>query len=93
MAALQQRRKAYRNGHAQGELALGGRWVAVSRPRARTDEGDEVVLPSWQHFGDEDPLTERAVEQILVGVTTLRYNRSLKPTPASVKTRARARAQ
>jgi len=90
--ARQPGRKAYRNGHAPGELALGGRRVAVSRPRARSVDGDEVVLPSWEHFGDEDPLTERAVEQMLVGVTTRRYNRSLEPTPASVKTRGTSKS-
>ena len=90
--ARQPGRKAYRNGHAPGELALGGRRVSVSRPRARTVDGDEVALPSWQHFGDEDPLTERAVEQMLVGVTTRRYERSLEPTPASVKTRGTSKS-
>lgn len=45
--ARQPGRIAYRNGHAPGELALGGRRVSVSRPRARTVDGDEVVLPSW----------------------------------------------
>jgi transposase-like protein len=90
--ARQPGRKAYRNGHAPGELASGGRRVAVRRPRARTVDGDEVMLPSWQHFGDEDPLTERAVEQMLVGVTTRRYERSLEPTPASVKTRGTSKS-
>ena len=90
--ARQPGRRAYRNGHAPGELALGGRRVSVSRPRARTVDGDEIVLPSWQHFGDEDPLTERAVEQMLVGVTTRRYERSLEPTPASVKTRGTSKS-
>jgi hypothetical protein len=39
-------RLAYRFGHAPGELVLGGRRVAVERPRARTMDGREVVLPS-----------------------------------------------
>lgn len=90
--ARQLARKAYRNGHAPGELALGGRRVAVGRPRARTVDGDEVELPSWKHFGDEDTLTERAVEQMLVGVTTRRYERSLKPAPASVTTRGTSKS-
>jgi hypothetical protein len=51
--ARQPGRKAYRNGHAPGELALGGRRVSASRPRARTVDGAEIVLPSWQLFGDE----------------------------------------
>src|SRR5260370_193659 len=49
-------RAAHRGGHAMGELALGGRRVTVRRPRARTTDGHEVTLPSWQKFWDEDPL-------------------------------------
>jgi hypothetical protein len=37
-------------GHASGELVLGGRLVQARRPRARTLDGREVVLPSWK-FG------------------------------------------
>src|SRR5690242_1588279 len=59
-------RSAYRAGTAPGELVLGGRRVQVRRPRVRTLEGREVALPSWAAFAAEDPLHERAVEQMLV---------------------------
>ena len=73
---------------------MGGRRVQVRRPRARTLDGQEVQLPSWTKFGAEDPLNERAVEQMLIGVTTRRYARSLellrrvKESGARIKTKS-----
>jgi putative transposase len=74
-------RRGRRTGHAPGELVLGGRLVRVRRPRARTLDGREVMLPSWAAFRARDPLSERAVEQMLVGVATRKYERSLEPAP------------
>src|SRR5262249_55905921 len=80
-------RNARRMGHAAGELVLGGRRVAVRRPRARTLDGQEVRLPSWDEFSRGDPLEERALEQMLIGVSTRRYSRSLEPLPDTVSSR------
>ena len=66
-------RENYRHGYDRGPLVLGGRKVPVRKPRVRSIEGDEVELPSWRQFSDEDPLTERAIEQMLVGVSTRKY--------------------
>lgn len=71
-------RRARRFGSAPGELVLGGRRVRMSRPRVRTVEGEELALPTWEHCRDEDPLAERAVEQMVVGVATRKYARSLE---------------
>src|SRR5438445_3679326 len=43
-------RPALRAGHVASSLVLGGRRVAVSRPRVRSVEGHEVGLPSWQQW-------------------------------------------
>src|SRR3954467_14779149 len=43
-------RAAVRHGHENGEVTLGGRRVAVSRPRARTVDGHEVELGTYAHF-------------------------------------------
>lgn len=85
-------RSARRAGSAPGELVMGGRRVQVRRPRARTLDGKEVQLPSWTTFGAEDPLQERAVEQMLVGVSTRRYARSLEPLPADLPSRGTSRS-
>jgi putative transposase len=49
-------RVAVRHGHEVGEVTLGGRRVAVQRPRARTADGaSEVALQTYTHFADRDP--------------------------------------
>lgn len=85
-------RRASRAGHAIGELVMGGRRVQVRRPRARTRDGREVELPSWAAFSREDPLVDRAVEQMLVGVTTRKYARSLEDVPPQVSTRGTSKS-
>lgn len=90
--AHQPEREATRGGHARGELVLGGRRVAVKRPRARTRDGREVVLPSWERAAREDPLHERAVEQMVVGVATRRYDRSLEAVPEGVLVRGTSKS-
>ena len=49
-------------------------------------------MPSWATFAAEDPLRERAVEQMLVGVSTRRYARSLEPLPDDLVARGTSRS-
>ena len=79
----QPEREALRAGQVASSLVLGGRRVAVSRPRARSVDGHELSLPSWREWSMKDPLTERAVEQMVLGVSTRRYARSLEPLPST----------
>jgi transposase-like protein len=85
-------RTARRAGHVVGELVLGGRRVKVRRPRARSMDGQELTLPSWRQFSVEDPLHRRALEQMLVGVSTRKYERSLEPVKAPAKTRGTSKS-
>lgn len=85
-------REITRGGTVRGELVLGGRRVAIRRPRARRVDGGEVRLPAYEAFGREDPLEARAVEQMLVGVATRKYGRSLEPLPATVATRGTSKS-
>jgi len=85
-------RDVVRGGTVDGELVLGGRRVAVRRPRVRRVGGKEVRLPSYERLRAEDPLYERAVEQMLVGVATRKYGRSLEPLPASVASRGTSKS-
>jgi len=80
-----------RAGSAPGELVMGGRRVRVRRPRVRDEEG-EVALPSWEAFSAEDPLHERALEQMMVGVSTRKYGRSLEPLAVDVEPRGTSRS-
>lgn len=72
-------RTASRGGHANAELALGGRHVAIKRPRVIGKGGREIPLRTWEALAGEDVLHERAVEQMVIGVSTRKYARSLEP--------------
>ena len=85
-------RQALRAGHVASSLVLGGRRVAVSRPRVRSVEGRELKLPSWQEWSARDPLETRALEQMVLGVSTRRYARSLEPLPAAVPARGTSKS-
>lgn len=81
----QKDRRAYRHGFDQGQLVLGGRKVQVRKPRCRSVNGEELTLPTWSEMASEDPLRRRMVEQMLVGVSTRKYERSLEDLPGSMK--------
>jgi transposase-like protein len=86
-------RRATRAGSAPGELVLGGRRVRVKRPRVVDAETRrEVALPSWSLLSNDDPLTKRAVEQMVVGVATRKYARSLEPLPEGVAERGTSKS-
>ena len=89
--AHQAERRAYRAGHAPSQVVLGGRKVAIRRPRARRD-GAEVPLPTVRAFADADPLNRRVVDQMLIGVATRQYARSLEPLGADVSTRGTSKS-
>jgi len=84
-------RAAYRAGHADGELVMGGRRVRVRRPRVRTDEGEQQ-LPTWERYSTEDPLNERALEEMVVGVSTRKYRRALEDLPSEIKERGTSKS-
>lgn len=84
-------RQASRAGTVRSAVVLGGRKVAVRRPRVRAG-GDELPLPTFQAMADVDPLNRRVVEQMLVGVATRRYARSLEPVPASMRSRGTSKS-
>ena len=78
-------RTAVRHGHEDGEVTLGGRRVAVRRPRARTaDDEHEVPLGTYEYFADRDPLTRVVLEQMLAGVSTRRFTRTREPVGEQV---------
>jgi putative transposase len=84
-------RVAVRHGRERGELTLGGRRVAVERPRARTADGsEEVQLATYRHFADRDPLTRLVLEQMLAGVSTRRFERTREPVGEEVEAEARS---
>jgi putative transposase len=84
-------RQAGRAGTTASEVVLGGRKVAIQRPRVRR-QGQEVPLPTFAAVAARDPLMRRAVEQMVVGVATRRYARSLEPIGSGVVVRGTSKS-
>jgi putative transposase len=68
-------RTAKRHGHEDGSMTLGGRRVAVRRPRMRTaaDDEHELAVQTYGYFADRDPLTRAVMDRMLVGVSTRKF--------------------
>jgi hypothetical protein len=67
-------------------VCFGGHNVSLPHPRIRTrgrGAGGEVALPSIEALRDGDPMSDRVVEQIALGVSTRGYERSLGDVPGS----------
>ena len=84
-------RPASRAGTTRSEVVLGGRKVAIQRPRVRTVAG-EVALPTFEARAAIDPLDRRVVEQMLVGVATRQYARSLEPIGPEIDSRGTSKS-
>lgn len=75
-------------GYTDTPFPFDGRQVLLPRPRVRTvDKHKEVSVPLVKQLQSLDPMTERVVEQILLGVSTRGYEQSLGPTPAALRTK------
>ena len=84
-------RVAVRHGHEAGEVTLGGRRVPVTRPRARTADGEhEVELQTYSHFAARDRLSDAMFERMLAGVSTRRYARTGEPVGEEIDRVARS---
>jgi transposase-like protein len=83
-------RAAVRHGGGRGSVTLGGRRVAVDRPRARTLDGHEVPLSSYGHFAAEDLLSQVVMERMLAGVATRRHARTAEPVGTQVGEQAKS---
>src|SRR3954451_24882055 len=84
-------RTALRHGHEAGEVTLGGRRVAVERPRVRSADGQaEVRLATYEYFADRDPLTRSVLERMLAGVSSRRYRRTQELVGSEVERAARS---
>ncbi|HTX09735.1 MAG TPA: IS256 family transposase [Solirubrobacteraceae bacterium] len=84
-------RVAYRHGSDDGEVTLGGRRVAVERPRMRTKDGEhELPVRTYEHFTSRDQLSRVVLERMLAGVSTRRYRRVQEPVGEQVEAAARS---
>jgi len=85
-------RQASRAGSTSSDITLGGRRIPVRRLRARSQEGEELSLPSFVFAADRDPLDRRTMEAIACGVSTRRYERSLEELPEDQEQRSTSKS-
>jgi putative transposase len=85
-------RSHYRWGTTFSELPFGGRWVKLQRPRVRATAGGEARLPSVEHFRAADQVPVRVLNQILLGVSTRGYEKSLDPAPLAIAARGTSKS-
>jgi putative transposase len=82
-------------GTATTPVCFGGRNVSVEYPRVRArgrGKGREVTLPSVEALRESDPLSARVAEQIVLGVSTRGYARSLDPIDPSLDARGASKS-
>jgi hypothetical protein len=81
-------RTGKRHGSQPGTVTLGGRRLAVRRPRARSaGDGEaehELPLTSYAAFAATDQLAEGIVARMLAGLSTRRYPAGLEPVGEQV---------
>jgi transposase-like protein len=84
-------RAGYRHGAEAGSVTLGGRRVAVTRPRVRAADGSgELRLPSYDLFSSTEILGQMALEKMLAGLSSRRYTAGLEPAGQAVDSAAAA---
>jgi len=83
-------RTARRHAATDTSVVLGGRKVAVRRPRARTLDGQEVALESFAAFDDDDQLDSLVFERMLAGLATRRHRAANEPVGEAVEAAARS---
>jgi transposase-like protein len=81
-------------GNTRTAIAFGGRNAIIERPRVRKrgNGGGEVELPTITALRDGDPMTARVAEQIVLGVSTRGYERSLEEVGDELETRGASKS-
>ena len=85
-------RSHYRWGSAQIALPFGGRQIVVPCPRVRGIDGGEAQLKSVAHFRADDPIPARVLNQILLGLSTRGYAKSLAAPPPAIVARGASKS-
>ena len=85
-------RKAGRAGTTKSEVTLGGRRIAIPRPRVRSQAGRELELPSYAFAANRDPLNHHTLKAVACGVSTRKYARSLESLPGEIEERSVSRS-
>src|ERR1035437_10333123 len=71
-------RTAHRWGKTKGKIGFHGGKVEIARPRLRSFDGKEQALPSCKGAMTEDWLGQWAMNQMLINVSTRKFERSMR---------------
>jgi len=85
-------RKAGRAGTTKSEVTLGGRRIGVARPRVRSMEGEEIVLPSFAFAANRDPLDRHTLNAVACGISSRKNARSLDRLPDGMQQRSTSKS-
>ena len=85
-------RSAGRGGTTKSEVTLGGRRIAIKRPRVRSKKGEEVELPSFAFAADRDPLDHHTLNAVACGISSRKYARSLDSLPEEIEDRSTSKS-
>jgi len=82
-------RSAYRHGSEAGSVTLGGRRLAVRRPRVRSADGEaELPIATYEAASATDLLAEGILARMLAGLSTRNYGAGLEPVGEAIEERA-----
>ena len=62
----------------KARIGFHGGKVEIARPRLRSFDGKEQALPSWEGAMTEDWLGKWAMNQMLINVSTRKFERSMR---------------
>ena len=85
-------RSAGRAGTTRSEVTLGGRRIAIPRPRVRSMEGEEMELPSFAFASKRDPLDRHTLNAVACGISSRKNARSLDPLPDGMQQRSTSKS-
>lgn len=82
-------RAAVRHGRERGSVTLGGRRVPVERPRVRAADGSgELPVRAYELFSSTEVLGRMAMERMLAGLSSRRYEVGLEPVGQRIEREA-----
>lgn len=81
-----------RAGSTESPITLGGRRIMIRRPRARTTDGQEAALASYEAASARDPLDRQTLASMAAGVSSRRYAKSLDRLPVAEQERATSKS-
>ena len=79
-------RTAYRHGSQATTIPMGNQRLAMERPRVRSlDTNQELPIPSYESFANDDQLLEAALNRMLYGMSTRDYGHGIEDYSDVVK--------